>query len=110
LNGDGLGRRTTASGDRCVLDEPERSRIFDRFIEVDLAYPEYRERTERSIAVIELTPRDRCCAAADRHPRHRHAFSPAGRIEQLHAVVLTGGSVGSVSRVTARGTATGRSM
>jgi hypothetical protein len=42
----------------CILDEPERSRIFDRFVELDSAYAEYRERTERTIPVIELTPRD----------------------------------------------------
>jgi deazaflavin-dependent oxidoreductase (nitroreductase family) len=50
------GQRLPAIG--CVLDEPERSRILDRFVELDSAYAEYRERTERTIPVIELTPRD----------------------------------------------------
>jgi deazaflavin-dependent oxidoreductase (nitroreductase family) len=50
------GRRRPAIGR--ALDEPERSRIFERFVERDPAYAEYRDRTERTIPVIELTPQD----------------------------------------------------
>ena len=50
------GRRRPAVGR--VLQEPERSRMFERFVELDPAYAEYGQRTQRTIPVIELTPQD----------------------------------------------------
>ena len=39
-----------------ALDGAEREAMFDRFVESDAAYGEYRERTTREIPVFELRP------------------------------------------------------
>ena len=39
-----------------ALDGAEREAMFARFVEVDAAYGEYRERTTREIPVFELRP------------------------------------------------------
>lgn len=39
-----------------ALDGAEREAVFDRFVEADAAYGEYRERTTREIPVFELRP------------------------------------------------------
>jgi deazaflavin-dependent oxidoreductase (nitroreductase family) len=39
-----------------VLEGAEREAMFDRFVEADAAYGEYRERTTREIPVFELRP------------------------------------------------------
>jgi deazaflavin-dependent oxidoreductase (nitroreductase family) len=39
-----------------VLEGAEREAVFDRFVEADAAYGEYRERTTREIPVFELRP------------------------------------------------------
>ena len=38
------------------LEGAEREAMFDRFVEADAAYGEYRERTTREIPVFELRP------------------------------------------------------
>jgi FKBP-type peptidyl-prolyl cis-trans isomerase 2 len=39
-----------------VLEGAEREAMFERFVEADAAYGEYRERTTREIPVFELRP------------------------------------------------------
>jgi deazaflavin-dependent oxidoreductase (nitroreductase family) len=48
------GRRVPVRA--CVLEGAEREAKFDRFLEVEAAYGEYRERTTRVIPVFELRP------------------------------------------------------
>ena len=50
-----IGGRSTPVVAR-ALDGAEREAIFARFVEVDPAYGEYRERTTREIPVFELRP------------------------------------------------------
>lgn len=48
------GRRVGVSAR--VLEGAEREAMFDRFVEADAAYGEYRQRTTRDIPVFELRP------------------------------------------------------
>jgi F420H(2)-dependent quinone reductase len=50
-----IGGRSTPVVAR-VLEGAEREAMFDRFVEADRAYGEYRERTTREIPVFELRP------------------------------------------------------
>lgn len=43
----------------CELEEPERGRLFSRFVtEIDESYLEYQQRTTRRLPVVALTPRE----------------------------------------------------
>jgi len=50
-----IGGRSTPVVAR-VLEGTEREAMFDRFVEADAAYGEYRKRTTREIPVFELRP------------------------------------------------------
>jgi deazaflavin-dependent oxidoreductase (nitroreductase family) len=39
-----------------IADEPERTRLYDKMVEVNPAFAEYRTKTSRQIPVIVLTP------------------------------------------------------
>ncbi|HSG41727.1 MAG TPA: nitroreductase family deazaflavin-dependent oxidoreductase [Anaerolineales bacterium] len=46
----------TFQADAAVTDEPERTRLYDKMVEMMAGFDEYRKRTTRIIPVIVLTP------------------------------------------------------